>query len=330
MKKQSGIFAVVMVSIVMFFNIASVSAKERWTAYTYASVATSSAVKGLNEMIKTVEEETDGQFKIKLHLGGTLHIKAANITQAVADGLVNMASDIFFLGNIPIGGVLRLPMLITNEDEWEKAFAVMEPYLQEAFEDQGLVYLGSYRYPIQTMFTTFEIQNLADMSGKKMRVTSPEQSSFIMKFGGSGVTMGGAEVPTSLQRGVVDGVLTASAGGAKKWHEFLDYNYRLGVNYVNSAIIAHRDSFERLSADQQTVLRNTINKIGPQITSNFNKDEMEQKAFQQQKGMKIIESDPKDIATAQMKVVDVWTKWAEGKGPKAVEALAKIRAALGK
>lgn len=330
MKKLSGLAVVVMISIIMAFGANSVSAKERWTAYTYASVATSSAVKGLNELTQTVEDETGGDFKIRLHLGGTLHIKAANITQAVADGLVNMASDIFFLGNIPIGGVLRLPMLITNEDEWEKAFVVMEPYLKEAFEAQGLVYLGSYRYPIQTLFTTFEIHGLADVAGKKMRVTSPEQSAFIMKFGGSAVSMGGAEVPTSLQRGVVDGVLTASAGGAKKWHEFLDYNYRLGVNYVNSAIIANRDSFESLSPEQQAVLRNTVAKIGPDITANFIKDELEQKAYQQGKGMTIVEADPQDVIAAQKKVTDVWTQWAEEKGPTAVEALAKVREALGK
>ena len=322
---------IVAVSIVVFACNATLSfAKERWSVYTYASVATSSAVSGLNEIIKTVKEKSDGQFVIDLHMGGTLHIKAANITQAVADGIVNMASDIFFLGNIPVGGVLRLPMLITNEQEWEKAFAIMEPYLKEAFEDQGLVYLGSYRYPIQTIFTTFELRSLDDLAGKKIRVTSPEQSALVSKFGGSAITMGGSEVPTSLQRGVVEGVLTASAGGAKKWHEFLKYNYRLGINYVNSAIIANRNDFERLSPENQTILRDTIAKIDPQINENFNKDELKQKAFQQEKGMTIVEAKPEDIKIAEKKMANVWDKWAEAKGEKAVEALAKVRSALGK
>jgi len=330
MKKQNRFFVAALVSICIAFTAVSASAKDRWTAYTYASVATSSAVKGLNDIVNTVEEQTNGDFIIKLHLGGTLHIKAANITQAVADGVVNMASDIFFLGNIPIGGVLRLPMLITNEEEWAKAFTVVEPYLKEAFEAQGLVYLGSYRYPIQTIFATFDLHSLDGLAGRKMRVTSPEQTAFISAFGGSAVTMGGAEVPTSLQRGVVEGVMTASAGGAKKWHEFLDYNYRLGVNYVNSAVIANRNDFERLSPEKQAVLRETVAKYGPEITKNFNTDELEQKAYQQGKGMTIVEADSGDIRKAEKAMVAVWTKWADEKGPKAVEALAKVRAALGK
>ncbi len=330
MKQLSKVLVIAAVVLVYAYSATSSFAKERWSAYTYASVATSSAVKGLNDIIKTVNEKSNGQFVIDLHLGGTLHIKAANITQAVADGIVNMASDIFFLGNIPIGGVLRLPMLITNEQEWEKAFAIMEPYLKEDFEAQGLVYLGSYRYPIQTIFTTFELRSFDDLAGKKIRATSPEQSALISKFGGSAVTMGGAEVPTSLQRGVVDGVLTASAGGAKKWHEFLKYNYRLGMNYVNSAIIANRTDFERLSPENQSILRDTITEFGPQINENFNKDELEQKALQQEKGMIIVEAKPEDIRKAEKEMADVWTSWAEAKGPKAVEALAKVREALGK
>ncbi|MBN1956723.1 MAG: hypothetical protein JXQ81_05920 [Desulfuromonadales bacterium] len=139
------------------------SAKTRWTAYTYASVATSSAVQGLNKAIDSIENKTGKNFKINLNLGGTLHIKAANITQAVADGIVDMASDYFYLGNVPIGGVLSLPMLIRTEDEWAKAIKVMEPYLKEAFEAQGLVFLGMYRYPEQTLFTNYEFKT-ADMS----------------------------------------------------------------------------------------------------------------------------------------------------------------------
>lgn len=144
------------------------------------------------------------------------------------------------------------------------------------------------------------------------------------------MTMGGSEVPTSLQRGVVDGVLTASAGGAKKWHEFLKYNYRLGMNYVNSAIIANRSDFENLSPEYQSILRETITEFGPKIDENFKKDELKQKAYQQEKGMTIVEARPEDIARAEKEMADVWTKWAEAKGPRAVEALAKVRTALGK
>lgn len=324
-------FAKVIVLLVIASLFAlPVCAKERWTAYTYASVASSAAVQGLNDAISTIEKETDGNFKINLNLGGTLHIKAANITQAVADGIVDMASDYFYLGNVPIGGVLSLPMLITTEDEWAKAIKVMEPYLKEAFEAQGLIYLGMYRYPEQTLFTNYDLKTAKDLFGKKIRATSPEQAAFVEHFGGSAITMGGSEVPQALQRGVVDGVLTASAGGAKKWHEFLKTNYRMTLNYGSSVIIANRSAFERLSPEDQNVLVNTFASAGPEISANFVKDEVKQMEIQQGKGMKIIAADPADIASAQEAMKDVWEKWADTKGPKAKEALAAVRAAIGK
>ncbi len=330
MKRFGNMSRLVLIALAMVLVALPAAAKDRWTAYTYASVATSSAVKGLNTAIDSIEKETGKNFRINLNLGGTLHIKAANITQAVADGIVDMASDYFYLGNVPIGGVLSLPMLIRTEDEWQKAIKIMEPYLKEGFEEQGLVYLGMYRYPEQTIFTSFDLKNAADLSGKKMRVTSPEQASLIEHFGGSAVTMGGAEVPQALQRGVVDGVLTASAGGAKKWHEFLDTNYRLAMNYGSSVIIANRDAFERLSEENRAVLVKTFATAGPEISANFVIDEKAQMKFQSEKGMKIIDADPADITSAQKAMAQVWEKWAEAKGPKAVEALAKVRAAIGK
>lgn len=327
--KNVGIYGVLLVVVLSFFAN-PVFAKDRWTAYTYASVATSSAVKGLNKTIDDIENETNKDFKINLNLGGTLHIKAANITQAVADGIVDMASDYFYLGNVPIGGVLSLPMLVRTEQEWRTAIKIMEPYLKKGFEAQGLVYLGMYRYPEQTIFTSFDLTSAQDLGGKKMRVTSPEQAGLIEHFGGSAVTMGGAEVPQALQRGVVDGVLTASAGGAKKWHEFLKTNYRLVMNYGHSVVIANRDAFNRLSKENQQVLIKTFATAGPQITENFVVDEHAQMKIQADKGMKIIDAVAADAQAAEKAMVPVWSKWAEAKGPEAVEALAAVRAAIGK
>src|SRR5215217_2404099 len=78
---------------------APASAAEQWRAYTYNAVATVTAVKGLNAMLEALEKETQGALKVRLNLGGTLPIAATNITQAVADNIVQMADDTFFVGS---------------------------------------------------------------------------------------------------------------------------------------------------------------------------------------------------------------------------------------
>ena len=299
-----------------------------WTAYTYSSVSTTSAVKGMQRIVDRVAEDTD--LTIDLHLGKTLQIASADITQTVGDGIIDMAADFFFSGSVPLARVLNLPMLIENDEEWAKAYAAMEPTLVEAFADQGVVLLGGYRYPEQTIFTTFEIDSLADLDGHKIRVTSPEQGHFIEEFGGAPITLSGSEVPTSLERGVIEGVLTASAGGAKNWHEFLPYNYRFAVNYGNSMIIANADAFADLPADAQEALRVIVAEEGPRTTAAFIADERTQMASQSEAGMTLVDAAEGDAARASEALAPFWEAWAEQNGAEYVEALKTVRAAIGK
>lgn len=303
---------------------------DNWTAYTYSSVSTTAAVQGMNRIVERTREETDGDLSMRLHLGKTLHIASSDITQAVGDGIVDFAADLFFAGNVPIGRILNLPMLIENDDDWNAAYAVMQPYLEEGFAQQDVQYLGSYRYPQQIIFTSFEIDSLEDLENRRIRVTSPEQGAFVEAFGGSPITLSGTEVPTALERGVISGVLTASAGGAKNWHEFLPYNYRLPVNYGYSAIIANQASFDAQSPQTQTILARIVEEEGVNITDAFVIDELAQKASQIEAGMTVVEATPDEVARAREALVPFWERWAEQQGPEYQRVLEEVMAAVGR
>jgi len=309
--------------------LASIAA-DKWTGYTYSAVSSTAAVKGMERAIEKVKAETGGQLSIKLNLGKSLQIGSNDITQAVGDGLVQFAADGFFLGSVPIAGVLRLPQLINSEKEWKMAVAAMEPYLKKGFEKQGVVYLGQYVYPQNTLFANFKIESLADLKGKKIRVTSPEQGEFVKSFGGLPLNLPGTEVPTSLERGVVDGVITASAGGAKNWHEFLKYNYRFGVSYFNSVIIANKDAFEALPAKSKSALAQAVGAECDRINAEFLEDEVKQMEVQKKAGMTIINAQSADSSQAIKKLEPYWSEWAKAKGPEYIEALAAVRKAVGK
>jgi TRAP-type C4-dicarboxylate transport system substrate-binding protein len=306
------------------------AAADNWTGYTYSAVSTTAAVKGMERIVERVGEATDGELDITLHLGKALQISSSDITQAVGDRFVDFAADFFFSGNVPIARVLNLPMLIQGDDQWEAAYEAMRPYLEEGFAEQNVVYLGTYRYPEQILFTTFEIDSLEDLQGRKIRTTSPEQGAFIEQFGGSPITLAGTDVPTSLERGVIEGVLTASAGGAKNWHEFLTYNYRFPVNYGNSAVIANRESFDELSPENQEILRDIVEEETAKITEEFLVEETTEMQAQQAAGMTIVEADEAAVTAAVEALAPFWQSWAEENGTQYVEALAAVRAAVDK
>ena len=120
-----------------------------WIVYTYVPAATLAPAKVFQEIIERVAKETNGGFQLKYHLGGALTIKATDITTAVGDNVVQIGDDGFQQGNVPITGILRLPMLITNTAEFEKALAVMKPYVDKAYDKRGSTVLSTYYFPMQ-------------------------------------------------------------------------------------------------------------------------------------------------------------------------------------
>lgn len=305
-------------------------AAEKWNLYVYNAVSTVAAVKGLNKVCEEVERETGGALSIRLHLGGSLPINTTTITQAVSDDVVQLGDDGYFLGNVPIGGILRLPMLIQSRAEYQKAAAIMEPYLQRAFERKGLVVLGQYLYPYQVAFSGKKLASLADFKGQKIRVTSPEQGEFIKRLGGVPVTIGAPEVPSALDRGVVDGVLTANSGGGVIWKDLLKSNYRLGINYFNSVIIVNKDRYNKLPPDVRTKLQKIVQDNMPLITATMESEEDQLTRKFAEGGMTITRDNRADMDAAIRVIAPYWDEWAKTKGPEAQEALAKVRAALGR
>ena len=306
------------------------SAAEKWDLYVYNPVATVAAVKGLNTAIEQIEKETGGELSIRLHLGGSLPINTTTISQAVSDDVVQMGEDGFFLGNVPSGGVLRLPMLLRTLSDYDKAAAIMTPYLVKAFEKKGLLVLGQYLYPFQVAYSSRKLTTLADFKGQKIRVTSPEQSEFIKRLGGIPVTIGAPQVPSALDRGVVDGVLTANTGGGNIWKDLLKYNFRLGINYFNSVVIVNKDRFEKLSPDVQTKVRKIITANLPLITKAMQDEEDDLTRKFAEGGMTITKESPQDVSDAVEVIAPYWEEWAKGQGPEAIAALKQVRDAIGR
>jgi len=323
--------SILVYAMVFWFGLSNpATAAEKWDMYIYNPVSTVAAARGISKFIEEIEKETKGALSIRLHLGGSLPIKTTTITQAVSDDVVQMGDDGYFLGNVPIGGVLRLPLLIRTHAEYDKAAAIMKPYLERAFAKKGLIVLGQYLYPFQVAFSSKKLKDLADIKGQKIRVTSPEQSEFIKRLGGIPVTIGAPEVPSALDRGVVDGVLTASAGGGNIWKDLLKYNYRLGINYFNSVIIVNKGRFDKLPPDVQSKVRKIVQNNMPLITKDMaDQEDALTKQFAEG-GMIVTAPKPRDIEMGTKVISPYWDEWAKSKGPDAVAALKQVRAALGR
>jgi TRAP-type C4-dicarboxylate transport system substrate-binding protein len=221
-------------------------------------------------------------------------------------------------------------MLLSTPEEFEKAQAAMAPYIERAYAKKGIVVLGTYYFPLQVAWSRNKLTELADMAGQKLRVTSPEQGEFVKRFGGVPVTIGASEVATALDRGVVSGVFTASSGGGKVWKDLLKYSYRLGPNYFDAIVIANKAAFDKLPPASQEALRGALRAKTPWITAEMKKEEDEVTAQMAKDGMVVTPAKPADVKAGADKMAGFWDEWAKGQGAEAVEALGKVRAAVGR
>jgi TRAP-type C4-dicarboxylate transport system substrate-binding protein len=134
---------------------------------------------------------------------------------------------------------------------------VMEDYLARDFD---VKLLSVAPYPAQVLFSRDRIGGLGDLKGKKIRASGWTTSEFVNALGATGVTLSFSEVPTALQRGVVDCAVTGSLSGySAGWGEVSSYLYPLpigGWDYVIGTI--SMKTWNSMDADQQAKLQKLI------------------------------------------------------------------------
>jgi TRAP-type transport system periplasmic protein len=304
-------------------------AAEQWRGYTYNAVATVTAVKGLNAMLDAINKETNGALTIRLNLGGTLPIAATNITQAVSDGVVQFGDDAFFVGSMPVGAIVRLPLFLRTRAEFEKAWNIEAPYLHAEYAKKNIVLLGRYIFPENVIWSKKKLTSLADIAGQKIRVISPEQAELIKLLGGVPVTLGTSEVAAAIDRGVVDGALTASSGYGYVWRDLLKYSYRMNVSFIDSLILVNKDAWDKLDPAVRTKVQAIVDEHTKQITAAMAAEDEALTKKLAEGGMIITTPSAADMAEAERRITPYWKEWGE-KRPVAQEALQKVRAAVGR
>lgn len=303
---------------------------ETWKGYTFLPSVTHPAYKNFAQMGEEFAKVSDGRITVRTSAGGQLPINATAITQAVGDGIIHFAHDGFYSGNIPIGLLPFLPLLVNDWDDFQKVVAVIRPYLESELEKRGVKLLATYNFPQQSVWMTSNVATLGELSGKKLRVANAPQAQFFQLFDVTPVTLGSPEVASALQRGVVDGAITASAGGGLLWQESFKSNYRLTLNYDNFLVIVNKDTFEGLPPDLQKKIQDTAEKYATDLTKELAELEITSTEMLRGKGIAINMPSESDIAAARAKAEVVWNDWAKSVGPVAVDALAKARQAIAK
>ncbi len=329
LRNHTALVATVAAAIVLLAAGSSAGAAEQWNFYMHQSAPNFATSRGAKMFTEEIDKATAGELKVRLHLSGTLQISASNITQAVGENVVQIGDDLFNSGNIAVAGIPRLPMLIQSYEDFAKAEAVLNPYIEKAFAQKGSTVLASYSYPMQVIWGRKKLEFLDDIKGMKLRVAQPEQGEFVRRFGGTSITMSAPEVPSALDRGVVEGIFTAGVG-AVLWKDLLKYGYMLVVNVNNSYFIANTDAYKKLNPDLQGKLRKVAGDTARWNQDTMKKEEADSVQVLKTAGYTLTNAKPEDVTRAVNAVKPYWDEWAKARGPDVIEALGKVRGTLGR
>ena len=152
---------------------------------------------------------TKGDLNIEFFEGGSL-VPAGEVFGAVESGTIQAGADWpgYWAGrDAAFSALATTPSLFNAVDyaNWIQQWGGAEIY-NEIYGNFGMVYLP---YGITNNESGFRsndpIRNLADLKGKRLRLSGLEQGKLLERLGGNQVSMAGGEIYQSLERGVIDG-----------------------------------------------------------------------------------------------------------------------------
>lgn len=170
---------------------------------------------------------TDMQAITDLGLAGSETIKLLS-TGAYDAGFALYS---YIVSGDPVFEGFDLALVAQSAEEQQKLVAAYSPVVEKAMSDVHSVKLmTNYPFPLPVIACRDEFKSLADLKGRKVRVFATTQADMIEGLGAVGVSIPLAEVPTSLQRGVVDCALASGiAMYNSKWFDVVHYLYEMPV-----------------------------------------------------------------------------------------------------
>jgi TRAP-type C4-dicarboxylate transport system substrate-binding protein len=153
----------------------------------------------------------------------------------------------------------------------------------------------------------------------------------LRRLGASTVTLTTAEVPVAMERGLMEGVLTANFNliGAK-WDEFVTWAWYGdvhigGPNYE----LVNLDAYNALPENVRQVLDEVSAEWTVYMTDEIIRMENEAKAQISSEGkITQLEADPSEIGKMTDLLVPYWEEWAKAENAEAM--MQEIRGALGR
>lgn len=181
------------------------------------------------------------------------------------------------LGVVPFGTVLlssltaqypeyTAPDLAGLNPDMASARATVQafrPFLEKNLRQQhGVQLLALYVYPAQVVFCKKALDSLADLAGRRVRVSSAGQADFVEALGAKAVHTPFAQIVAHVESGSVDCAITGTlSGNGLGLHQVTSHLHGMPLSWGMAMFVANQSAWEALPVDLRTLLGRELPKL---------------------------------------------------------------------
>lgn len=264
-----------------------------------------------------VREASGGRLDITVY-GADEIVPTFETFDALSRGLLEMHCNdpSYWMGKTNnCSGIISFPFLFPTPVD-QKVFLENKgalEILREVYAKQNIYLVNQFRVGNGTIWTKFPFTSLKDFEGKKIRAHGI-WSDALNRVGVSAITMPGGEVYEAMERGVVDGLISANPAWCFDYgfHEVSKFvSPSQAINIANLEFAVNMDAWNSLPNDLKAILSLCARESEyHMVAENHDVDSIKLAIAKEKWGIKETEFDAESMATfraAMMKAVDEYS-----------------------
>ncbi len=155
--------------------------------------------------------------------------------------------------------------------------AACRPFLEKSLRERhGVEPLALYVYPAQVVFCKTALTSLADLTGRRIRVSSATQSDIVGALGGTPVLTGFGQMMANMASGNTDCAITGTmSGNTLGLHEVTTHIHTLPFSWGLAIFASNLAAWDALSPDLKSLLRRELPKLEAAIWSESERETAE-------------------------------------------------------
>ncbi|MBL7178976.1 MAG: TRAP transporter substrate-binding protein DctP [Desulfobacterales bacterium] len=246
----------------------------------------------MREGAEEVARKTSNRVKIKFYPGGVMGddnavLRKIRVGQLHGGAVVSNSLARFY----PDNQIYGLPLKFRSFEEIDYVRRHLDQRIVAGLEKGGFVTFGIAEGGFAYVMSAVPIRTVAEMRQQKVWAPDNDETTLeaVKAFDINPMPLSIADVRAGLQTGLINTVTTPPIGAiALQWHTQIKYLMDEPFLYIYGVLAVDRDVFEKLSADDQRLLREVMGGVFKELDRLNRKDNVNAMEVLRKQGIEFI------------------------------------------